>query len=53
MEASDYNIQPIYKYVKELERVTDEAAEEKRKGGKASTMYYLTQYLDRRKNKTK
>ena len=53
MEAADYNIRPIYKYVKELEECYKKADIEDQKKGKASTLYYLSQYLDQQKNKTK
>lgn len=52
-EAADYNIAPVYKYVKDLERCYEKYDFEDRKKGRASTLYYLSQYLDQQKNKTK
>ncbi|CAB9505388.1 expressed unknown protein [Seminavis robusta] len=46
-----YNIQPLYKYVKEAEECYQQADIEEKKKGKASTTYFLTQYLDRKKFK--
>jgi len=53
MEAADYNIRPLHKYVQDLEQAYAAADYEDRKKGKASTLYYLSQYLDRQKNKRK
>jgi hypothetical protein len=52
MEAAEYNVRPIWKYVKDMEDCYRKADEEHHKG-KASTLYYLSQYLDRQKNKKK
>jgi hypothetical protein len=52
MEAAEYNVRPIWKYVKDMEDCYRKADEENHKG-KASTLYYLSQYLDRKKNKRK
>mmetsp|Transcript_21945 Transcript_21945/g.32048 ORF Transcript_21945/g.32048 Transcript_21945/m.32048 type:complete len:85 (+) Transcript_21945:139-393(+) len=48
LEASDYEIAPLYKYVKEAETCLEKARAEK-KGGKASTLYHLTKYLSHKK----
>jgi hypothetical protein len=54
LEAANYNIRPLYRYVKELEECYDrQDALQVNKKGKASTLYYLSQYLDRQKCKTK
>jgi hypothetical protein len=53
MEAADYNIRPLWKYVKDAEECYAKYDIEDRKKGKATTMYYLSQYLDRQKNKRK
>ena len=50
LEAADYEIAPLYKYVKEAELCFQKAAEEKRRG-KASTLYHLSKYLVQDKNK--
>jgi len=52
-EAADYNIRPLYKYVKDLEECYEKHDREDRTKGRASTLYYLSQYLDRQKNKKK
>ena len=52
MEAAAYNIRPIWKYVQDLEKCYKYHDIEERKG-KASTIYFLTQYLDRQKHKVK
>jgi hypothetical protein len=52
MEAAEYNVRPIHKYVKDMEDCYRRADEEHHKS-KASTLYYLSQYLDQKKNKTK
>jgi hypothetical protein len=50
MEATgNYNIQPFYKYVKEAEECYKQAEYEEKKKGKASTLFFLTKYLDRQK----
>ena len=53
MEAADYNIRPLYKYVKEAESAIRVSMAEDSKKGRASTQYYLSQYLDQQKNKRK
>jgi len=53
MEAADYNVRPLYKYIKEMENCYKNTSMEDSKKGKASTLYYLSQYLDRQKNKRK
>jgi len=53
-EAADYNARPLHRYIKDLEECYDRADREDRaKAGGASTLYYLSQYLDRQKNKKK
>lgn len=52
MEAADYDIRPLWKYVKDLEDCYDRNDKEDKKG-RASTLYYLSQYLDRQKTKKK
>ena len=47
LEAADYQVRPIHKYIKEAEKCYEEADIEDRKSGKASTLYYLSQYLDK------
>jgi hypothetical protein len=53
MEAADYNIRPLYKYVKDLEECYNTADIDERKKGRGSTLYYLRQYLDQKKFKQK
>jgi spore germination protein GerM len=53
MEAADYNIQPLHRYVKDLEECYRYHDAEDAKKGRASTMYYLSQYLDQEKYKKK
>lgn len=53
MEAADYNIRPLYCYVKDLEECYKRADVEDRKKGKASTSFYLSKYLDQQKFKQK
>jgi hypothetical protein len=53
MEAADYNIRPLHKYVKDLEECYRFHDAEDTKKGRASTMYYLSQYLDQEKYKKK
>ena len=52
LPAANFEVSPIYKYVKEyddcMERVEDE-----RKKGKASTLYHLSKYLVQKKNNYK
>lgn len=52
LEASNYQIAPLYKYVKEADKCMEQAKVEKNKR-KASTLYHLTKYLVQDKNKTK
>jgi len=52
LEAANYDIVPLYKYVKEADACFENARKE-RKRGKASTLYHLSKYLVRDKNKTK
>ena len=52
-DAADYNIRPLYKYVKELEEITEQNNKVNRPSEKSSTLYYLSQHLDRQKNKKK
>ncbi len=52
MEAAEYNVRPIWKYVKDMEDCYRKSDEEHHKS-KASTLYYLSQYLDQQKNKKK
>lgn len=51
MEVADYQIRPLYKYVKEAEECYAKTDMEEKKKGQASTMYYLSKYLDRQKFK--
>jgi hypothetical protein len=44
LEASNYEIAPLYKYVKEADKCMEKAIKEKKRG-KASTLYHLTKYL--------
>jgi hypothetical protein len=53
MQAADYNIRPLYKYIKEAEDCYRQADLDKSKKGRASTLYYLSQYLEQQKFKTK
>lgn len=53
MEAANYNIKPLYKYVKATEDMIINYKKEDSKKGRASTQYYLSQYLDQQKNKRK
>jgi hypothetical protein len=52
MEAAEYSIRPLWKYVRDMEDCYRNADEENHKG-KPSTLYYLSQFLDRQKNKKK
>jgi hypothetical protein len=52
LPAADYSIRPLYKYVKDLEECYNKEYE-KSKVAQASTLYYLSQYMDRQKNKKK
>lgn len=53
MEAADYSAQTLNKYVKDLDACYDKYDTVDAKKGRASTLYYLTQYLDRQKTKKK
>lgn len=53
MEAADYNIRPLHRYVKDLEECYRFHDAEDAKKGRASTLYYLSQYLDQEKYKKK
>jgi hypothetical protein len=44
LESSDYEIAPLYKYVKEADACMEREKAEKRKR-KASTLFHLTKYL--------
>jgi hypothetical protein len=52
MEAANYNIRPLWKYVRDMQECYEKHNIEDRKT-RASTLYYLSQYLDRQKNKQK
>ena len=52
MEAADYSIRPLWKYVRDMQDCYEKYNIEDRKT-RASTLYYLSQYLDRQKNKKK
>mmetsp|Transcript_4375 Transcript_4375/g.7842 ORF Transcript_4375/g.7842 Transcript_4375/m.7842 type:complete len:90 (-) Transcript_4375:123-392(-) len=52
LEAAKWKSAPLYKYVLEADACF-EAAKEEKKRGKASTLYYLSQYLVQNKFKTK
>jgi spore germination protein GerM len=54
LEAANYNIRPLHRYVKELDECYERHDRLDRAGkGRASTLYYLSQHLDRQKCKTK
>lgn len=54
LEASEGKMNgPVYKYVKDVEECYKMANLEERKSGRAGTLYYLSQYLDVNKFKTK
>lgn len=53
MEAADYSAQVLNKYVRDLEACYDKHDAEDHKKGRASTLYFLTQHLDRQKTKKK
>lgn len=48
LESSDYEIAPLYKYVKEADACMEREKAEKRKR-KASTLFHLTKYLVQKK----
>mmetsp|Transcript_27740 Transcript_27740/g.34298 ORF Transcript_27740/g.34298 Transcript_27740/m.34298 type:complete len:89 (+) Transcript_27740:104-370(+) len=52
LEASNYEVAPLYKYVQEADKCFELAKMEKKKR-KASTLYHLTKYLVQDKNKKK
>eukprot|EP00543_Licmophora_paradoxa_P001131 CAMPEP_0202449484 /NCGR_PEP_ID=MMETSP1360-20130828/8215_1 /ASSEMBLY_ACC=CAM_ASM_000848 /TAXON_ID=515479 /ORGANISM="Licmophora paradoxa, Strain CCMP2313" /LENGTH=80 /DNA_ID=CAMNT_0049067423 /DNA_START=117 /DNA_END=359 /DNA_ORIENTATION=- len=52
LQAADYHIQPIYKYILEADECFDRTRREKKKP-KATTLYHLSKYVDQRKNKQK
>ena len=52
MEAANFNVRPMWKVVKELDQCLAENKYDPNKE-KKSTMYYLNQYLDQQKHKTK
>lgn len=51
--TADYSAQVLNRYVKELEACYAKYDEVDQKKGRASTLYYLTQHLDRQKTKKK
>ena len=53
MEPADYSAQVLNKYVKDLEDCYEKYDAIDEKKGQASTLYFLTQYLDREKTKRK
>lgn len=54
LEASDGKVNgPVYKYVKDVEQCYKMARTEEKKSGRAGTLYYLSQYLEVDKFKTK
>ena len=53
MEAADYSAQALHKYVKDLEGCYAHHDAIDAKKGRASTLYFLTQHLDRQKIKKK
>mmetsp|Transcript_9558 Transcript_9558/g.28695 ORF Transcript_9558/g.28695 Transcript_9558/m.28695 type:complete len:91 (+) Transcript_9558:160-432(+) len=52
LQAANWEIAPIYKYVKDYDDCIERAQEERKKG-KASTLYHLSKYLVLSKNKKK
>jgi hypothetical protein len=52
MEAANYSIRPIWKLVRELDQCLADNKYDPTKE-KKSTMFYLNQYLDQQKHKTK
>ena len=52
LESTDYEIAPLWKYVKEADECFKKAKIEKKKR-KASTLYHLTKYLVQGQNKNK
>ena len=53
MEAADYNIRPLHKFVKEYESCRERRAAEHRGDSRAAAMYHLSQHLDQQKHKRK
>lgn len=53
METANFQIRPLYRFVKEAEDCYAKADYEEKRKGEASTAYYLTKYLDRQKFKKK
>lgn len=53
MPSAEYNIRPLWKYVKDAEKCIDYHMAQDRTKGKPSTPYYLSQYLDQEKHKRK
>ena len=53
METADFSAQVLNKYVKDLEACYEKYDAIDDKKGRASTLYFLTQYLDRQKSKKK
>ena len=53
MEAADFSAQTLHKYIKDLEACYEKHDAVDNKKGRASTLYFLTQHLDRQKTKQK
>lgn len=53
MEAADYNVRPLYKYVKAVEESIQATLDEEKKRGRDSTQHFLRLYLDQRNKKRK
>lgn len=53
LEAADYNMRPIWKYIKDFDTCLKKSLAEQNKKGKAGPMYYLSQYVDQQKHKRK
>ena len=53
LEAADYDIRPLKKYVEDVDKCYEEATLEARKKGKESTLFHLNKYLDQQKLKKK
>lgn len=52
LEAANFFIQPIYKYVKAVDDCVEKLREERMKP-KATTLYHLSKYVNQRKHKKK
>ena len=52
LPAANFEVAPIYKYVKEFDKCM-ERVDRERKKGKASTLYHLSKYLVQNKNRQK